>query len=53
MSKWNGELKLRKVVNSGRELSLATCAPQLFYKITDPIAYITFDVVRFSKVCCT
>jgi hypothetical protein len=53
MSKWNGELKLGKVANSGRELSLATCAQQLFYKITDPIAYITLKVVRFCKVCCT
>lgn len=49
---WNGELKLGKAVNSGGELSLATCAQQLLYEITDPAAYITPDVVRFCKVCC-
>jgi hypothetical protein len=53
MSKWNGELKLRKVVNNGGEHSLATCAQQLFYKIINPIAYITPNVVKFYKVWCT
>jgi hypothetical protein len=43
--RWNGELKLGKAVNSGGELSLATCAQQLLYEITDPAAYITPDVV--------
>jgi hypothetical protein len=51
--RWNGELKLGKAVNSGGELSLATCAQQLLYEITDPAAYITPDVVRFCKVCFT
>jgi hypothetical protein len=53
MSKWNGELKLRKVANSGGEFSLATCAKQLFYKITAPVAYIIPNVVKLNKVCCT
>lgn len=49
MLKWNGELKLGKVLNDGKELSLATCAQQLLYKIIDLVAYITPNVVRFYK----
>jgi len=53
MSKWNGELKLGKASNSGGELSLATCAQQLFYKMNDLATYITPNVVKFYKIYCT
>jgi hypothetical protein len=42
-------LKLGKVTNSGGELSLSTCAQQLFYKIIDHVTYIIHNVVRFYK----